>query len=209
MGPSAPPPSAKAPPSPRRLPWLGLWLSLMAAMGTTTVAKEAHAKTPRLSNLYLNPGLTVGGSASLGDPSGSGWTLGLELSTVFFQKHPQSIRNAKEAFYFGVYADGLYDSHREGPRLSVGPERGLTFLGLGGGHLVELRHHRAYHGAVVRFFASLGVLGVFVRYGALFGARDFVEAGLLIKVPLGRFRKRRGRRGARDSTLCFLEGSLC
>ena len=128
---------------------------------------------------------------------------------MLFQKRPQSIRKAKDAFYFGVYADGLYDSHREGLRLSVGPEVGLAFWGIDGGYLVEFRHHRAYHGAAVRFFASLGVLGVFVRYGALFGARDFVEAGLLIKIPLGRFRKRRGRRGRRDYTLCFLGRSLC
>jgi hypothetical protein len=183
--------------------------TLMAAVFSLGAMMRSAAAGRYVSKLYVNPGVTVGGCGSL-EPLGGGKTagtvLGGELSVVVVNKKIERFRRAWDVVYGGVMFDGLYDFTRHGTRFTMGPELGMAFWGIDGGYLVEVKKRRIFHGAAVRFYASLGVLAAYVRYGMLAETRDFVEAGILLKVPLGLFRSRRRREG---NLLCFLTRKFC
>lgn len=171
-----------------------------------TAPSLAGARRRISAPIYVSPGITLGGTASVGDDRGSGFTLGGELSTVVFRKRLDRARDAWALFYFGTVVDGIYDWHRHGGRMMVGPLVGLGFFGLDGGYLADYSGGTFRHGAAVRAFATLGIAAVYVRYGALQRSRDFVEAGMMLKIPLGLFGT--GSR-YRSPTICLLTGHFC
>ncbi|MCA9672088.1 MAG: hypothetical protein KC503_41120 [Myxococcales bacterium] len=152
----------------------------------STARADAGPKLPREA-FYISPGLTLGGTSSF--DVGTGFTLGGEISLLYWN-------NAR---YVGAVVDALYDWKRDGGRMMFGAEVGFGPFGIDGGYLLELREGGPYHGVGVRLFAMLGIFGVYLRYGGIIDLPDYLEWGLLIKVPFPPWAKypRRGRRGPR------------
>jgi hypothetical protein len=142
-----------------------------SALAATPAFADAGPKLPTRA-IYLNPGLTFGGSYTI--DSGTRVILGAEVSLLYWH----------HGAYIGVVADGLYDWRRGGGRTMLGPMIGWGPFGIDGGYLLDAPYTGVYHGGAVRAFLSLGVVALFVRYGALKDAPDFVDFGLLIKIPL-------------------------
>jgi hypothetical protein len=135
-------------------------------------AGVAHAKKDREPDhgVYLSPGVLVGGAKTF--DGGTGLNIGGELSVSYFMGGA-----------IGGVVDGLYDMQREAGRIMVGPMITFGTWGFDGGYLAEVGDG-SRHGGAVRAFVTLGYVCVFVRYGALVDARDFVDGGVLLKLPL-------------------------
>lgn len=150
--------------------------ALIAGFGVGVARADAGPKFPE-RGLYLLPGLTFGGSSSL--DVGTGFILGGELSLAYWH----------HGLYGGVVADGLYDWKRESGRMMFGAELGVGPFGVDGGFLLELADGGRRNGLAARLFFHMGIVVAYVRYGGVFDAPDFVEWGLMIKVPLGLWSK--------------------
>lgn len=125
---------------------------------------------------YALGGLTTGyGFARRGAPNG-GVLLGSEVSFVNL---------TRDLYWFGAYADGLYDFGAGEGRFSVGPEVGVAFFGLDGGYLAVVGPGGTQHGFTVRPLLTCGLASAYVRYGQVVTGTDdrFGEVGLLVKLP--------------------------
>ncbi len=131
---------------------------------------DAGPKFPERA-FVISPGMLLGGTSSL--DVGTGFTLGGEISALYWRKMA----------YVGGVIDGLYDWKREHGRSMIGAMIGAGPFGVDGGYLVEYGES-THHGGAVRLFVSLGVMALYCRYGGLIDAPDFLEWGLLIKVPI-------------------------
>lgn len=122
-------------------------------------------------------GANFGYAATLGNRGPAGVLLGGEISKAHLGR----------TFWYGGYADALYDRDAARTRLSFGPEVGFGVVGLDGGPLVRIDEGGVRAGVTVRPVLSVGLVSAYVRFGWLPGdARQdtFVEAGVLLKVPL-------------------------
>jgi hypothetical protein len=148
-----------------------------AALITTLTASlltsgAAHAKKDREPDhgIYVSPGVLVGGAKTF--EGGTGLSVGGEVSVSYFMGGA-----------VGGVVDGLYDLEREAGRVMVGPMLTFGTWGFDGGYLLEVGEG-SRHGGAFRAFVTLGYVCVYLRYGALVDARDYVEGGLLLKLPL-------------------------
>jgi hypothetical protein len=157
----------------------GWLLALLAALLLAGHA-GAHGR-PKLPSraVYISPGLTFGGTYSFDLSTRP--MLGGEVSAYYW----------RDGRYIGLFAEGLYDWSRSAARITVGPELGWGFVGLDGGYLADFSAGGPHHGGSVRLFFSVGVVGLFVRYGAVRDAPDFVDFGLFIKAPMTVYREER------------------
>jgi hypothetical protein len=146
-------------------------LLVASTLDAAPVHADAGPKLPTRA-FYLSPGLTFGGSYTI--DSGTHVILGGEVSMLYWHR----------GVYVGFVADGLYDWRRGGGRTMLGPMIGWGPVGIDGGYLLDAPYSGVYHGGAVRAFFSVGIVALFVRYGALKDAPDFVDFGLLIKIPL-------------------------
>lgn len=122
---------------------------------------------------YVPTGLNVGGTVGLGDRDG-GLLLGAEISAVYLFGMP----------WAGVWADVLYASGVDRPRLSVGLEAGWFIFGAELGYTAELGPDGPIHGLRVGLVLTGGVLGAYVRWRhAPAIDADDLEVGLLMKWP--------------------------
>lgn len=141
---------------------------------TTPAGADAGPKLPK-RGLFVLPGLTLGGTSSF--DVGTGFTLGGELSMAYWYR----------GLWAGLVSDGLYDWQRDHGRFMFGAEAGWGPIGLDGGYLLEVGEGGPFHGLGLRLVFSIGVVQLYTRYGGMFNAPDFMEWGLLIKVPLSIF----------------------
>ncbi len=126
-----------------------------------------------------------------------GFVLGLEGSLVH-------IENTER--WAGVYAEvaaipvhpASQTSGTHGFRLSVGPEAGMSVVGLDGGYVLEAYNGRLHHGLQVRGLLTIGVAAVWVRWVQLLGVSgSHAEMGVLLKVPIEFGGKRSDSQGER------------
>jgi hypothetical protein len=141
------------------------------------VRRLANAYLPGKA-FYLKPGLSLGGAWT--HEGRTGFLLGGEVSALYWY----------EGWSGGVVAEAVYDWERRGARAMFGPLFGAGPFGIEGGYLVDFAGAQAHHGGAVRVFFSVGVAALFVRYGALHNAPDFVDFGLLLKLPLPVWQRR-------------------
>jgi hypothetical protein len=139
---------------------------------------DAGPKLPRRA-VYISPGLAFGGTYSFDLSTRP--MLGGEVSAFYWHDGP----------YVGLFVEGLYDWSRSAARITVGPELGWGFVGLDGGYLADFSAGGPHHGGSVRLYFSLGVVGLFVRYGAVRDAPDFVDFGIFLKAPMTVYREER------------------
>lgn len=140
-------------------------------MVPTTVAANAGPFLPN-KVFGVSPGFTLGVAPTLG--SGPGFFLGGELSVFYW----------RDAWFGGVVGDLIHDYHRGTKRFMVGPMFGFAFVGIDGGYLGEITPDGLRHGLAIRLFATIAVGSLYFRYGGVFDARDYVEVGLLLKIPI-------------------------
>ena len=134
-------------------------------------AADVGPELPRQA-FYLSPGVTFGGETT---PAGRGGVLlGGEVSAPYW----------RDPYFVGPVIEAVYDWARHGPRVMGGVVLGHSYFGIDGGYLADLSGPQAHHGGAVRSFVTLGVVGLFARYGALVGAPDFVDFGIFLKLPL-------------------------
>ena len=162
-------------------------LALFAPPLAAPAQADAGPKLPDRA-LYISPGLVLGGSSTL--DVGTGFMLGGELS-VFYWLHPR-IKFVPN--YTGLVVDALFDWKRDAMRMMIGPEIGWAPIGIDGGYLLDRTGGVTRHGGAVRLFLSMGIAAIFVRYGNIKGAPDFVDWGMMIKIPLSAWQKRHYRR---------------
>jgi hypothetical protein len=173
---------------PRR--WLASAMLVFGVMvGTSVSPTEARASAENralecrnfFEILYLNVGLTLAGGFHSpfrgGLPEESGMVLGGEASLVYLGEESPGL-------FGGIVAEGVYDWSRHGPRAMVGPVFGLWFGGIDGGYVVDFSGGRKRHGGAVRLFGTVGFLSLYVRYGVMHRAPDFMDFGFLVKLPL-------------------------
>jgi hypothetical protein len=132
--------------------------------------------------LILSPGLTLGGALPTTEKGPGGLVLGGEVSLLAF---------AENMVWGGGYVDGVYGWDRHAGRLSVGGVFGVWFGGVDAGYLVDFSRGGPHHGVSVRLFAAAGIVTVYARYGYLYGAPDFLEFGVLLKLPFSLMKKDR------------------
>ncbi len=138
------------------------------------VAPSAAAQWGTLQGTYLMPGVSV--ASRFAGEDGAGLVLGGELSMAW-----QNVN----FFWFGGYADGVYDFAAGRARVSVGPELGWSAFGLDAGYVVESGAERWTHGVSVRPMLTIGLASLYVRGIQQFGVPDrFVELGILFKYPV-------------------------
>ncbi len=150
------------------LAWL---LGAATALVAPPIAADAGPPVPQGWTLLFG----ANGGYSMHPEHGNGAVLGAEVSAPYL---------AKSGLWFGAYADALHDFGPRRQRLSLGPELGFGFFGVDGGPLLELADGATRTGFTIRGLLTLGVIGLYGRYGTLGGAdpeRGFGEVGLLIK----------------------------
>lgn len=128
------------------------------------------------SGWVLPVGVNLG--AARGSNAARGIVVGPEISVVNFEdKH--------RGFWFGAYADALYDTGASQLRLSIGPEAGWALLGVDGGLVLGAGNGGTHAGVTMRGLLTLGVLAGYVRGGAIFDDKhtSFAEFGVLLKIP--------------------------
>nr|HEX4313353.1 hypothetical protein [Kofleriaceae bacterium] len=172
-------------------------VALAVAVACSLGAAAARADTcagPRPDDVtpFLSPGITIGVSGT-GTGSGSavttepGFVIGGELSIVrVSQPADCSAGSAVNALdwlpvirWLGAYIDGVYDTHGNVVRISLGPEVGWEMFGLDGGFLVREQGGHVSPGFAVRGVLTFGYVQLYVRGES---ARTG-EAGLLLKWP--------------------------
>lgn len=138
----------------------------------TAIPLSALARTSMPEHgVYFSPGVLVGGAKTF--EHGTGLNLGGEISVSYYMGGA-----------VGGVVDGLYDFERQAGRGMVGPLIAFSTWGFDGGYLIEVTGTGSHHGGALRAFLTLGYVSVFARYGLLAGAPDFVEGGILLKLPL-------------------------
>ena len=125
---------------------------------------------------YLLGGWTTGSTLVAHD---HGYYLGGEASIV---------RLSPKDRFVGFYGDGYHDFGARRTYTTAGLEGGAHFVGVDGGLATRFGGDRPEWGAAARLFASVGVVGLYVRYAyfaASLGRSDdhVVQIGALIKVP--------------------------
>jgi len=130
------------------------------------------------SGWYLPTGITMGGGIHPDDQHG--FLLGAEVSGCYL--------SARSMLWAGAYVDGLYDFGPNAFRYSIGPEVGVSVLGLDFGYLGVVDDQDGYaSGIQLRAIVSMGIFAAYGRWGHVFGdvsEHDFGEVGVLIKVPI-------------------------
>ena len=144
--------------------------SLVLLLTSIPVSALARTSMPE-HGVYFSPGVLVGGAKTFG--GGTGLNLGGEISVSYYMGGA-----------VGGVVDGLYDLERSAGRAMVGPLISFSTWGFDGGYLVEVTEAGSRHGGALRAFLTLGYVSVYARYGLLADAPDFVEGGVLLKLPL-------------------------
>jgi len=146
-------------------------MPVVALLLAAPAAADLGPELPRQA-FYLSPGVTFGGETT--PDVGGGVLLGGEVSAPYW----------RDPYFIGPIGEAIYDWARHGLRVMGGVVLGYSYFGIDGGYLVDFSGPHAHHGGAVRSFVSLGVVGLFARYGALVGAPDFVVFGIFLKLPL-------------------------
>jgi hypothetical protein len=120
-----------------------------------------------LSGYKAPPYIPIG--VSLGARHGH-FMFGTEVSLVF---------DINKWAWAGGYLDGLYGAGQF--CFSLGPELGISALGLDGGYMGCTADAPFVSRFVGRVFLTTGVLGVYARVGT----HDYWDAGALLKIPWG------------------------
>ncbi len=127
-------------------------------------------------------GLVGANAGATFHPGGPGFLLGGEASLAL----AEAKRRTLKAWWYGAYADAVYDFSAKRTRMSIGPEIGYGVFGLDAGALVEAGGGKALFGLVVRPVLTLGAVALYGRVGVLPAASYgplFGEAGVLLKFP--------------------------
>jgi hypothetical protein len=169
---------------------------LAAALTLALVATPAVAAAEAHGMLRDTVYLPVGASVAAGiHPSGtSGVAVGGEVSFV---------RLDDRLAWYGAWVDGVHDFGSRSTRVGVGPEVGFGPLGLDAGYLASIDDAGAVrHGFSLRTLFTIGVVGLYGRWGHLFGAgpHDHGEVGLLAKFPIELWHPRHDTPGRRVPT---------
>lgn len=145
-------------------------------MATVALSGSASA-SPSFEGKYVLAGPTLGASlARDGQPAAASFLLGGEVSAV---------RATPSLWWYGLYADGVYDWGGDEGRFSIGPEFGWLIFGLDAGYLWSTTARGGGHGLSLRPVVTMGLLGAYYRFGWIFADSDrFGEAGVLLKLPL-------------------------
>ena len=159
-------------------------ISLAAMLVAPTLGADAGPRIPKGWVLTFG----ANGGFSMHPERSNGAVLGAEVSAPYL---------ADSGFWFGAYADTLHDFGPGWQRFSFGPEAGFAIFGVDGGLLAELADGTMRKGYTIRGVLTLGVLGLYGRYGSLGGPdpeRGFGEIGLLMKAfwPLSEQPRRGG-----------------
>ena len=106
-----------------------------------------------------------------------GFQLGGEVSFVHF-----------DGYWYGIYADSVYNFKKENWRGSIGPEFGVLYLGGDAGLLLEQKANHVETGITARVMFSAVYAHAYLRFNYLFNNEASFEFGLLFKFPasLGR-----------------------
>lgn len=155
-------------------------ISLFAfqAVLIASYALSAYAYSESLfRGMYLPIGLSTGISSI------DGLDIGAEISLVNFDRFiGTSIANIT-----GVYCDYLLTDNTR--RMSAGIEYGIVPVIFDAGYLRFTEDGTTRHGFVVRM-TIVAVVLPYIRYGKIYGEGDtnfFIEAGMLLKLPLPLF----------------------
>ena len=167
------------------------WTLALAAAVACGLARDARAGGDE-NVLLLSGGANVGVSSH--DQIANGFVLGAEASLVFLHLgagNPPPDADAPGVpsgtpGWVGLYTDVVRDTGSDTTRFTIGPELGITVVGVDGGLLAQLGDEGRW-GLTVRPVLTLGVLALYGRFGHFMDdlpEPEFFETGLLIKVPL-------------------------
>src|SRR5262245_3889649 len=139
------------------------------------VASPARASAHGLpdANIWMPVGLSTG--YSLHDSGPNGALLGPELSLVHI---------TNSSFWYGGYADFVWDLGSDRQRLSVGPEVGFGFFGIDGGYVLE-QGEKLRHGVALRPLLTIALISIGFRGVKVFGdgGETLGEISVLVKLP--------------------------
>jgi hypothetical protein len=150
------------------------WLLAAAAPGSEPPAAMGGTMMPTGMFLMVGPDLSL----VFDRAEGAEFALGGEVSLVSLNEN---------LFWAGSYLDAVYSTQSEETRLSVGPELGVSFIGLDAGYLLKLGGaHGTQHGINLRPMLTMGVVTTYFRSAWLFGSNSdwSGELGVLLKFPL-------------------------
>lgn len=136
--------------------------------------------------LAVLPGLTTGVGFLHQGLDTPGWTIGAEVSAVYYNEDINFLGGSGSLIAGGGYLDALWDFGSDSFRLSMGPELVWFCFGMDGGYLLQLHDGEAGHGIAGRAFISFAVVSLYTRVGSTWGAVDdtFMEIGLTLKAPI-------------------------
>lgn len=159
-------------PAPPRARLRAVSLALVLGLSAGTASGDAG---PRIDNgLYVMPGPIL--AAAFHPVQSNGMVFGAEVSVPYF----------RDGLWAGAYGDVVRDFGASTTRFTFGPELGLGPLGVDGGYLFQIAEHGTRHGYALRGLLTLGIVGLYTRYGHLSGGdpgdeSHFTEVGVLIK----------------------------
>lgn len=84
----------------------------------------------------------------------------------------------------GLNFDIIKDSNNDLNRWSTGAIFGYNVAGLEIGFIQEHVGDTSFNGTYVRLFGTIGFLNLYARGGIMFDRRDFIEIGIILKIPL-------------------------
>lgn len=158
---------------------------LAAGLGAAVFAVAPQARADfswgsdsQLDKLYFPVGLNLGSAGH--QESTRAAVIGVEASLVRLFTRDTRMR----FLWVGGYADALYDGKNEAIRFSLGPELGVSILGLDGGIVMQSGHDTGY---TVRALLTMSLLSGYYRWIRFPGQqRDAPvnEVGVLLKLPI-------------------------
>jgi hypothetical protein len=162
-------------------------------MRTNRSAALTLLLAPALAHAEGDGGPFISGGATIAagvHDDGTGLVLGGEFSAgyIYFKDQLDADGRATWGFtpyWVGGYVDAVRDFKTDTTRISLGPEFGAHLFGLDGGLLLE-QGDQTRTGVTVRAALTLAAVAVYGRYGRYFDdqpERDFIEIGLLLKLP--------------------------
>jgi hypothetical protein len=174
-GPTLPAPRrAPAPRGARAAALLCLLLAPVAAAADDRPGGEPPFSIGAEPAWYLLGGVSGGGSLASDD---NGGFVGGELSLV----------RLRQGRWVGAYVDGGYEFGQDAPFLSLGPELGVSVVGIDGGAFLRFDDDGLALGPQGRLVVGLGLFSVYARYAYMLEAErneHIVQIGAMFKMPM-------------------------
>jgi hypothetical protein len=146
---------------------------------------SAPATASADEGIAILPGLTTGIGLLHTGLDTPGWTIGGEVSVLYYEEDIQILAGRGALWAVGGYIDALRDLGSESTRISLGPELTWWCFGFDGGYMLQIHDAQVGHGITGRLFISALVPALYVRGGKTWGPIHdaFMEIGITLKVP--------------------------